>query len=67
ARARAEDTVAQLRSSISQLEERAAKARERGRDREADDAASAAAARREWLAGAEHTLADLSGEPPQRH
>lgn len=60
ARARAEDTVAQLRASIAQLEKRAQRARNEGRDRVARDAEEALNARRAWLAEAERTLSDLS-------
>ncbi|MQA85421.1 MAG: DUF349 domain-containing protein [Streptosporangiales bacterium] len=58
--ARAEDTVAQLRSSIAQLEKRAEKARDEGREKVAREAEEALSARREWLAEAERTLSDLS-------
>lgn len=57
--ARAEATIAQLRSSISALEDEAERERAAGRGQPADEAAAAAAARREWLAEAERTLADL--------
>jgi hypothetical protein len=60
ARARAEATVAQLRSSIDQLETRLEKARNAGRDKDVKDAEEALTARRAWLAEAEHTLAELS-------
>lgn len=60
ARARAEATVSQLRSSISALEADAEKARASGKERQAADAAAAADARREWLAEAERTLSDLA-------
>jgi hypothetical protein len=60
ARARAEQTVAQLRSSIEQLEKRLEKARNAGRDKDVKDAEEALTARRAWLAEAEHTLAELS-------
>ena len=50
ARARAEATVAQLRTSIANLEAEAAKARAAGQEKKAADAESAAEARRE-LAG----------------
>jgi hypothetical protein len=52
-RARAESATSQLRASIAQLEATAAKARAAGRDKEADEAESALAARRAWLAEAE--------------
>jgi hypothetical protein len=61
ARARAEATVAQLRSSIATLDEQAEAARRVGDERVAAQAAEAAAARREWLAEAERTLAELRG------
>jgi hypothetical protein len=60
ARARAEATVSQLRSSIQQLETRLEKARGAGRDKDVKDAEEALTARRAWLAEAEHTLAELS-------
>jgi uncharacterized protein DUF349 len=60
ARARAEATVAQLRSSIEQLETRLEKARVAGRDKDAKDAEEALTARRAWLTEAEHTLSELS-------
>ena len=58
--ARAEGTVAQLRSTIAQLEEQLAKARDRGDDRAASNAEEALTARRAWLEEAEHTLAEFS-------
>jgi hypothetical protein len=60
ARARAEETVSQLRSTIASLEADAAKARAAGNERKATDAENAAAARREWLVEAEKTLAEFS-------
>ncbi|QFG26449.1 DUF349 domain-containing protein [Actinomadura sp. WMMB 499] len=60
ARARAEATVAQLRSSIDQLQARLDKARGAGRDRDAKDAEEALTARRAWLEEAERTLAEFS-------
>jgi hypothetical protein len=60
ARARAEATVAQLRSSIEQLETRLEKARNAGRDKDVKDNEEALTARRAWLAEAEHTLSELS-------
>ncbi|MDP9417567.1 MAG: DUF349 domain-containing protein [Actinomycetota bacterium] len=60
ARARAEVTVSQLRSSIASFEATAAKARDAGNERKATEAEAAAAARREWLAEAEKTLAEFS-------
>ncbi|MBP2708067.1 DUF349 domain-containing protein [Microbispora sp. RL4-1S] len=60
ARARAQDTVNQLRRSIEQLEGRLAKARAAGRDKDAKEAEEALAARRSWLEEAERTLAEFS-------
>jgi hypothetical protein len=56
AKARAEDTVNQLRSSIEDLEAQAAKARAAGNERKAAEAEEAAAARRSWLEQAERAL-----------
>ncbi len=61
ARARAEGTVAQLRATISQLEEQLARARERGDTKAAEQADEALTARRSWLAEAERTLSEFSG------
>jgi uncharacterized protein DUF349 len=58
--ARAEGTVAQLRSAIAQLEQQMEKARDRGDDRAARNAEEALTARRSWLAEAENTLAEFS-------
>jgi hypothetical protein len=60
ARARAEETVAALRASIATLETKAERARAAGDTKRAAEAAEGAAARREWLAEAERTLAALS-------
>ncbi|WP_068928907.1 DUF349 domain-containing protein [Planobispora rosea] len=60
ARARAQNTVDQLRRSIEQLEARLAKARAAGRDKDAKDAEEALTARRSWLEEAERTLAEFS-------
>jgi hypothetical protein len=60
ARARAEATVSQLRASIEALNAEAEKARTAGNTRAAETAEEAAAARREWLAEAERTLAEFS-------
>jgi hypothetical protein len=60
ARARAEATVSQLRSSIAGLEEDAAKARAAGEETKATEAEAAAATRRSWLVEAEKTLAEFS-------
>ena len=56
---RAHATVAALRSSIAGLEDEARRERQAGRESAAEAAEAAAAARREWLAEAERTLADL--------
>jgi hypothetical protein len=58
--ARAEGTVAQLRSAIVQLEQQVARARDRGDAHAARTAEEALTARRSWLAEAEHTLAEFS-------
>lgn len=60
ARARAEATVTQLRTTIEQLEKRLGKARDAGRAKDAKDAEEALAARRAWLEEAERTLAEFS-------
>ncbi|WP_018658000.1 DUF349 domain-containing protein [Actinomadura flavalba] len=60
ARARAEATVAQLRTSIEQLEKRRDKARENGREKDVKEAEEALTARRAWLTEAERTLAEFS-------
>ncbi|WP_203887436.1 DUF349 domain-containing protein [Planotetraspora kaengkrachanensis] len=60
ARARAQDTVNQLRRSIEQLEARLSKARAGGRDKDVKEAEEALAARRSWLEEAERTLAEFS-------
>lgn len=62
ARSRAEDTIAQLKAAISGLETQLEEARGRGKERDIRDAEAALEARRSWLAEAERTLADLSGE-----
>jgi len=59
--ARAEGTVAQLRSAIGQLEEQLRRAAERGDTGAAQRAEESLAARRAWLEEAERTLAELSG------
>ncbi len=61
ARARAEDTVAQLRSSIEDLEGRAAAATAKGDQRGVSEAEAALDTRRAWLAEAEKALADFGG------
>jgi Domain of Unknown Function (DUF349) len=58
--ARAEGTVAQLRSAISGLEAQLQRANERGDTKAASDAEEALAARRAWLEEAERTLAEFS-------
>ena len=60
ARARAEATVTQLRSSIAALEAEAASARSAGNEKKAAEAEAAAATRATWLAEAEKTLAEFS-------
>lgn len=64
ARERAEETVAQLRASIEQLERRFERARAQGREKAARETEEALSARRTWLAEAESTLSDLSGGQP---
>ncbi|MEV7971320.1 DUF349 domain-containing protein [Sphaerisporangium sp. NPDC088356] len=60
ARARAQNTVDQLRRSIEQLEGRLAKATTAGRDKDVKEAEEAISARRSWLEEAERTLAEFS-------
>jgi uncharacterized protein DUF349 len=60
ARARAEATVKQLRTSIEQLEKRLDKAHTSGREKDVRDAEEALNARRAWLEEAERTLAEFS-------
>lgn len=60
ARARADATVTQLRSSIAGLERQAATARAEGNEKAAAEAAAAAATRLSWLVEAEKTLAEFS-------
>ncbi|MCW2937659.1 MAG: hypothetical protein JWN00_644 [Actinomycetia bacterium] len=60
ARARAEATVNQLRTSIEQIEKRLAKAQAAGRDKDVKDAEEALTARQAWLEEAERTLAEFS-------
>jgi hypothetical protein len=60
ARARAQNTVDQLRKSIDQLEGRLVKARTAGRDKDVKEAEEAIAARRSWLEEAERTLTEFS-------
>jgi hypothetical protein len=58
--ARAEGTVAQLRSAIATLESQLTRARERGDTAGIRKASEALAARRSWLEEAERTLAEFS-------
>jgi hypothetical protein len=60
ARARAEATVKQLQSLISDLEKQAAKFESQGNTRKATEAREAIAARREWLTQAQNALTDFS-------
>lgn len=60
ARARAQNAVDQLRTSIEQLEKRLAKAQAAGRAKDAKEAEEAITARRSWLEEAERTLAEFS-------
>jgi hypothetical protein len=60
ARARAQSTVNQLRTSIEQLEKRLAKAEAAGKTKEVKEAQEAITARRAWLEEAERTLAEFS-------
>lgn len=59
--ARAEGTVAQLRSAIATLETQLAKAQARGDQAAISKAEDALEARRSWLAEAERTMAEFSG------
>ncbi|MFC4111325.1 DUF349 domain-containing protein [Nonomuraea zeae] len=60
ARARAQSTVDQLRTSIEQLEKRLAKAQTAGRAKDVKEAEEALIARRSWLEEAERTLTEFS-------
>ncbi|GAA3585716.1 DUF349 domain-containing protein [Kribbella ginsengisoli] len=60
ARARAEATVKQLQSLITDLEKQAAKHEAQGNTRKATEAREAIAARREWLTQAQNALTDFS-------
>ncbi|MFI7455152.1 DUF349 domain-containing protein [Nonomuraea sp. NPDC049714] len=60
ARARAQSTVDQLRTSIEQLEKRRAKAEAAGRAKDVKEAEEAITARLSWLQEAERTLAEFS-------
>ena len=61
ARARAEDAVTQLETTIENLRRRLEKARTAGDARAATDAEQALQAREEWLAQARRALADFGG------
>jgi len=58
---RAQGTVEQIRSAISQLEDQLTRAQASGDAQALQQAEEALAARRSWLAEAERTLAELSG------
>jgi hypothetical protein len=64
ARARAADTVAQLESSLADLESQREAAAARGNDRKATEAERAIEARRSWLTQARRALDDFTPEPP---
>jgi DNA mismatch repair ATPase MutS len=59
--ARAQGTVAQIRSAIGQLEKQLEKAQASGDGKAEQEAADALSARRAWLEEAERTLAEFSG------
>ena len=61
ARARAADTVAQLESSIAELQAKHDKAVAAGNDKKAQEHASALEARQAWLAEAQRALDEFSG------
>jgi hypothetical protein len=61
ARARAADTVAQLESSIADLQTKRDKAAQSGNAKKAEEHASAIEARQAWLAEAQKALDDFSG------
>jgi hypothetical protein len=61
ARARAADTVAQLESSLEELEQKKAKAEAAGNTKKASEHASAIEARQAWLVEARKALDDFSG------
>jgi hypothetical protein len=61
ARARAEDVVRQLETTIAGLESDLEKARAAGNNRRIEEAEAALAARHEWLQQARRALADYSG------
>ena len=58
--ARAQSTVSQIKTTIATLEKQQTAAHERGDTKAESQAAEALAARREWLAEAERTLAEFS-------
>ncbi|TDD61155.1 DUF349 domain-containing protein [Kribbella antibiotica] len=60
ARARAEATVKQLQSLITDLEKQAAKHEAQGNTRKANEAREAIEARREWLTQAQNAVAEFS-------
>ncbi|MFI6323133.1 DUF349 domain-containing protein [Nonomuraea sp. NPDC050556] len=60
ARARAQSTVDQLRTSLEQLEKKLAKAQAAGRAKDIKEAEEAITARQSWLEEAERTLAEFS-------
>ncbi len=62
ARARAESAVAQLRESLASLHRQREQAEQRGDDRQVAQADDAIAARQAWLAQAEQTLSEFSGQ-----
>jgi Domain of Unknown Function (DUF349) len=66
ARARIEDTVAQLRTSIAELENQLAAAHAAGDAEKAKAAEDALAARRSWLEQADRALDELNGRSPTR-
>ncbi len=59
--ARAQGTVAQIKSAIGQLEKQLEKAQASGDGKAEQEAADALSARRAWLEEAERTLAEFSG------
>ncbi|MGH3331305.1 MAG: DUF349 domain-containing protein, partial [Nocardioidaceae bacterium] len=61
ARARAADTVAQLQSSIEELQAKHDKAVAAGNTKKAEEHASAIEARKAWLTEAEKALTEFSG------
>jgi DNA repair exonuclease SbcCD ATPase subunit len=61
ARARIEDTVAQLRASIAELESQLAAAHDAGDAEKTKTAEDALAARRSWLEQADRALDELGG------